>query len=106
MPASRRQPEYLYRAELGKTGYVRNRDLEFSQKDIPREELIKKVEDTISVIEKTMAQLKNEQLQEEYPALVFQEKTSTEYMLVHLATHLGYHLGQVNYHRRLLDGEK
>jgi hypothetical protein len=35
--------------------------------------------------------------------LVLKEKTSTEYFLVHLAVHLGYHLGQVNYHRRLLD---
>jgi len=91
--------------ELGNTGYVRNRDLEFSQKDISRDELIQKVEDTIRVVDKTMSQLKEEQLKEEYPVLVFREKTSTEYMLVHLATHLGYHLGQVNYHRRLLDRE-
>ena len=89
--------------ELGNTGYVRNRDLEFSQKDVPKAELVKKVEDTMLVIEKTMSQLKEDQLKEEYPVLVFREKTSTEYMLIHLATHLGYHLGQVNYHRRLLD---
>src|SRR5689334_7698132 len=56
---------------LGQTGYVRNRDLEFSQKDIPREDLIKKIEDTISVIEKTMSRLKEEQMNEEYPMLVF-----------------------------------
>ncbi len=61
------------------------------------------MEDTITVIEKTMSLLKEEQLTEEYPVVVFQEKTSTEYMLVHLAVHLDYHLGQVNYHRRLLD---
>ena len=91
--------------ELGHSGYVRNRDLEFSQKDVSREELIQKVDDTISVVEKTMSELNEEQLNQEYPALVFHEKTSTEYMLVHLATHLGYHLGQVNYHRRLLDSE-
>ena len=90
-------------AELGNTGYIRNRDLEFSLKDVPREALIKKIEGTITVVEKTMANIKEEQLNKEYPVLVFREKTSTGYMMVHLATHLGYHLGQVNYHRRLLD---
>ena len=90
-------------AEFGKTGYIRHRDLEFSLKDIPQAELVKKVEDTITVVQNSLEKLTDEQLKEEYPLLVFKEKTSTEYMLVHLATHLGYHLGQVNYHRRLLD---
>ncbi len=90
-------------AELGKTGYMRNRELEFSLKDIPQAELIKKVEDTITVVQTSLEKLTDEHLSEEYPVLVFREETSIEYMLVHLATHLGYHLGQVNYHRRLLD---
>jgi hypothetical protein len=91
-------------AVLGRSGYIRNRDLEFSQKDIPQYELITKVDDTITVIEKSMDLVNDEQLKEEYPLLVFQTKTTVEYMLVHLSAHLGYHLGQVNYHRRLLDG--
>lgn len=90
-------------AELGKTGYIRNRELEFSATDVPREELISKIIGTIDVVGKTLDQLKDDQLDEEYRVLVFQEKTSTQFMLIHLATHLGYHLGQVNYHRRLLD---
>lgn len=90
-------------AVLGNTGYIRNRDLEFSLKDIPKDELLKKIDATIVVIETTLDQLKEEQLADDYPVLIWEEKTSTAYMLVHLATHLGYHLGQVNYHRRLLD---
>ena len=90
-------------AELGNSGYIRNRDLEFSLKDIPQQELIKKVENTITVVESTLDKMTEDQLNKEYPALVFKGKTSIEYMLIHLATHLGYHLGQVNYHRRLLD---
>ena len=90
-------------AEIGKTGYIRHRDLEFSLKNIPRQELIKKVEDTIIVVENAFDTLKDEQLGEEYPLLVFAEKTSIGYFLVHLSMHLGYHLGQINYHRRLLD---
>src|SRR6188768_3225813 len=90
-------------AEIGKTGYVRDRDREFSQKNIPRDELVKMIEDTIIVVAKGLNKLKEEDLEKEYPLLVFKEKTSTGYFLIHLAVHLGYHLGQVNYHRRLLD---
>ena len=89
-------------AEIGKTGYVRHRDLEFSLENIPQKELLNKIEDTIIVLEKALDTLKNEQLDQEYPLLVFAEKTSTGYFLVHLAAHLNYHLGQINYHRRLL----
>lgn len=89
--------------ELGKTGYVRNRELEFSQKDIPRTQLLAMIDDTIRVIDRALDTVTNAQLEEEYPMLVFEQKTSTGYFLVHLSTHLGYHLGQINYHRRLLD---
>ncbi len=90
-------------ATLGQSGYIRNRDQEFSLKDIPQQELIKKIEDTIVVVDRVLSTLKEGDLQKEYPMLVLAEKTSTEYFLVHLAAHLNYHLGQINYHRRLLD---
>jgi len=90
-------------AEIGKTGYIRDRDHEFSQKNIPRDELVKMIGDTITVVENGINKLKEEDLEKEYPLLVFKEKTSTGFFLIHLAVHLGYHLGQVNYHRRLLD---
>ena len=91
-------------AELGQSGYIRNRELEFSQKDIPREELIQKIEGTIEVVTQTLDRLPAEALAQEYPLLVLKEKTSTGYFLTHLAVHLGYHLGQINYHRRILEG--
>ncbi|WP_080059607.1 DinB family protein [Spirosoma aerolatum] len=90
-------------AELGKTGYIRHRDLEFSLKDIPRTELLAKIDETRVVVEEGLTKVTEEKLAEEYPMLVFDKPTSTEYFLVHLTTHLTYHLGQINYHRRLLD---
>lgn len=90
-------------AELGKTGYVRNRELEFSLRGIPKVELLKKIDDTIAVVDDALNILTDAQLDDEYPMLVFDEKTTTGYFLVHLTTHLTYHLGQINYHRRLLD---
>jgi len=90
-------------ATLGGSNYIRNRELEFSLKDIPKQELINMIEATLTVVNQTLDKITEEQLNGEYPMLVFQEKTSTEFFLVHLATHLTYHLGQINYHRRLLD---
>ena len=89
--------------ELGGTNYVRNREAEFSQKNIPRSELLEKTEDIMLIVDHTLGNLTEDILEKEYPVLVFEKKTSTAYMLVHLTTHLAYHLGQINYHRRLLD---
>ena len=89
--------------EIGKSNYVRNRELEFSLKDVARKELLKKIDDTIDVVSKSLDSLDESMLENEYPVLIFDKKTSTEFLLIHLATHLAYHLGQINYHRRLID---
>jgi uncharacterized damage-inducible protein DinB len=89
--------------ELGKTEYVRNRDLEFSTKFVKREELLNGLMQTKEVVKQSLSNLSIEDLNQEYPILVFTEKTTTEYLLVHLTTHLTYHLGQINYHRRLME---
>lgn len=90
-------------AELGNTGYIRNRQEEFTLKDVPRAELISKLEQTIQVIDNTLPSLTQTQIDGDYPQIVFDGKMTTGYFLAHLAVHLSYHLGQVNYHRRLLD---
>jgi uncharacterized damage-inducible protein DinB len=89
--------------EIGKTGYIRNRELEFTLKNIPRQELLHRIENTLQVVNKSLDSLDENSLASEYPVLVFEAMTSTEYLLVHLSTHLTYHLGQINYHRRLID---
>ncbi len=90
-------------AILGDSGYVRQRDLEFSLKDIPKADLIKLINDTIDVVENTLGNLTEVDLQKEYKRRVFEDTMTTAYFLVHLSMHLAYHLGQINYHRRLLD---
>jgi uncharacterized damage-inducible protein DinB len=89
-------------AELGKTGYVRDRPLEFSLKDIPQSELIRKIEDTILVVNNALDHLIEADLEQTYPQIVFEKQMTTGFFLVHLSTHLAYHLGQINYHRRLV----
>ncbi len=90
-------------SELNKTGYIRNRELEFTRKNVSRVQLIQSIEATISVIENALDQLSVTDLEKEYPILIWEKKTSTAYVLIHLTTHLAYHLGQINYHRRLLN---
>lgn len=90
-------------AQLGNTGYIRHREQEFSLKDIPKTELIEKIEATITMINMVLPQLPEEDLKKEYPLVVFENPMTTDYFLIHLVAHLDYHLGQINYHRRLLD---
>lgn len=89
--------------ELGKTGYVRNRDLEFSQKNVPQAELVQMVKNTREVVDQALSTLTPAQLEADYPAKVFDYEMTTQFFLIHLVAHLSYHLGQINYHRRLLD---
>lgn len=89
-------------AELGKTGYIRDRPREFSAKDIPKEELISKIDETILVVNNTLDSLTDANLETIYPQIVFEKEMTTGFFLVHLSTHLAYHLGQINYHRRLV----
>ena len=90
-------------AQLGGTGYVRQRELEFSQKDVPLAEMKKMVTDTIEMIAETLDKLSAADLDQDYPIVLWGKPMSTEFFLVHLAGHVDYHLGQVNHIRRILD---
>jgi uncharacterized damage-inducible protein DinB len=88
---------------LGKIAYIRNRKLEFSAKNVAKATLLAQIEATQKVVQTSLSHLTSCDLEQEFPMLVFEKPTSTEYMLIHLTTHLAYHLGQINYHRRLLE---
>jgi len=88
-------------AVLANTGYVRDRPLEFSSKDVRKDELITRIEETILMVNHTLDILKEIDLEAIYPQIVFEKEMKSGFFLVHLSTHLAYHLGQINYHRRL-----
>lgn len=90
-------------AVIANTGYVREREKEFTSKNIPREELISEIEKLLVIIKQTIGKLTKEDFDRIYPINVFQKEMTTEFFMIHLTTHLNYHLGQINYHRRLLD---
>ena len=90
---------------LGKKNYIRNRDLEFSDINVSIETLKKEIEKTKNVINTTFEMLEEENLKEIYPLGVSVGQTTVAFYLTHLSVHLGYHLGQINYHRRLVDSQ-
>ena len=86
---------------LGNSGYVRDREKEFSLRDISAKDLVLEVIKTKEAIKHTLTKLDPLILEKDYPVPVFQEPMTTMYFLIHLTAHLEYHLGQINYHRRL-----
>lgn len=89
-------------AILGNTGYVRERDKEFSLKNIPASELLENIDKVKKVVLGTLPKLSDADIAKEFPFEVMGKKYPTGFFLLHLSAHLNYHLGQINYHRRLL----
>jgi uncharacterized damage-inducible protein DinB len=88
---------------IGKTGYERNREEEFSLKLVDRKQLVDEIEQTKKVVSDSLNDMEEEQLRSIYPIRVFGEDMTYEYFLLHLLGHLNYHLGQINYLRRILE---
>jgi uncharacterized damage-inducible protein DinB len=88
---------------LGNIPYERVREKEFSDKNIPATVLVKSMEETLSGIVITLQNLTDADLDKTYPINVFGKEMTTGWFLIHLYGHLNYHLGQINYHRRLLN---
>jgi hypothetical protein len=89
-------------AVLGDSGYVRDRDLEFSSGLVPRADLLAGIDSAAVDVVSTLERLSGDDFENTYPLEVFGRPMTTGYFLTHLATHLNYHLGQINYHRRML----
>lgn len=89
--------------ELGGFNYLRDRDAEFATKGVQKSVLLAAIAETRDMVDSALEKLTDGDLQQMFPVKVFSERTTIEFMVVHLATHLSYHLGQINYHRRLLD---
>ncbi len=88
-------------AVLGNTGYVRNRENEFAAKNIPRAELVNEIVHVIEVAKSSLDKMSLEEFEKDYPLEMHNKIVKTDFMLLHLISHFNYHLGQINYHRRL-----
>ena len=89
-------------ATLGDDPYTRNRDAEFALKNIPKVKLLAEIEETKQSVQTALSKLDPGTLRQNYPLNVLGKIHTTEFFLIHLAAHLNYHLGQINYHRRMV----
>lgn len=91
---------------LGNVSYVRDRDAEFALRMFTQTELLAEVENLLTIVMESVAGLSENQLKAEFPRAVLDmfPEQSTALILMHLLTHLSYHLGQINYHRRWVSG--
>lgn len=94
---------HFFGATLAQTGYVRDRDQEFRLKGATKNELIVQLEALIPLINRTLNALSREDMEADFPIFFDAPGTSTTYVLLQLLLHLNYHLGQVNYLRRVLE---
>jgi uncharacterized damage-inducible protein DinB len=93
-------------ATLGGTGYTRDRPAEFASRDLTRADVAAQVADALAQVTRTLQALDPAALDGTFPAPVGPGLTlDTTTMLVHIATHTAYHLGQIDYHRRMVSGD-
>ncbi|MDQ2720037.1 MAG: DinB family protein [Bacteroidota bacterium] len=93
---------YFIGTALGHTNYIRNRDKEFSLKNIPREKLIEDLKELPEMIGRTLSKISDDEAKITFPWPVNDKELSIQNMMIHLLAHLNYHLGQINYLRRIL----
>ena len=92
-------------AALGHTGFIRDRPSEFATKDVPREVLLESIRMAKEEVAATLASLPPSRLAEAFPLELGGGHPTIQAVLLHLSTHLAFHLGQLDYHRRAITGD-
>jgi uncharacterized damage-inducible protein DinB len=92
-------------AVLGGTGYVRDREAEFATRSGRREDLARQLRETARLVSDVLARLPREALEAPYPKIHDGVRLRCDRFLLHLCTHLAFHLGQAGYLRRALTGD-
>lgn len=98
--------QHFVGAVLGRSGYMRDRDAEFSRRGVSRADLLAEVDAAALAVEQGMSAISDEAMSDPYPETIAGRTVATGDFLVHLAAHLAYHLGQIDYHRRVVTGER
>jgi uncharacterized damage-inducible protein DinB len=91
-------------ARLGHTGYIRDRPAEFSRRSVPRAELLREIEAARDAVNAGLRGLGESELAVKFPETIAEARITTGEYLMHLTTHFAYHLGQIDYHRRVVTG--
>jgi hypothetical protein len=87
-------------AQLADTGYVRDREKEFTETaPPPRTAVMNGLDDAVALFDRVVSHLSEPQLLEAHPTAKFGTVINT---LVHLVGHFALHRGQISYIRRLV----
>ena len=92
-------------AVFGGTGYRRDRAAEFAERGVPRAELHRRIEAARAAVQSAAGRAGDVPLAGDFAEVVGGVRVAAGEYLVHLATHFAYHLGQVDYHRRMVTGD-
>lgn len=96
---------HYFGAVYGKSGYVRDRPVEFSTRGVSRAELVRIIAAAHAEVGEALDHMDPAVLEETYPEALRGENLPTGLFFLHLAVHLTYHLGQIDYHRRVVTGD-
>lgn len=87
--------------QLGGVDYHRQRDVEFTSTGLSIDDLVTKMTKVKELIPSVVSRLSRSELEATYPEEVLGKRLSTQEFLIHLYGHLNYHLGQIDYLRRI-----
>jgi uncharacterized damage-inducible protein DinB len=89
---------YYIGAEIAGTGYVRDRDREFSETQRPsKEEVLKRFDQAIVVVLRAIREQSEEDWSKSYTAMREEDAGNRFNIFLRCATHLHHHLGQMIY---------
>jgi uncharacterized damage-inducible protein DinB len=96
---------HYFGAKLGGTGYVRDRPAEFATRDVPRATILAYIEEARAAVRTAAARTSDDRQDEDFPEVIGGVRVVTGEYLIHLVSHFAFHLGQVDYHRRVVTGQ-
>jgi hypothetical protein len=97
--------QHYFGAQLGGTGYRRDRTAEFADRDVPRAEILRRIEAARAAVRAAAGRVEESALAADYPEVIADARIPTGEYLIHLVSHFAYHLGQLDYHRRMVTGD-
>jgi Protein of unknown function (DUF1572) len=96
--------QHFFGATLGKTGYQRNREAEFSKRNVSRTDLKQELSRSRQAVIAAFENLTDDSLTQVFPVQFADAPFSIRLTLLQFLGHLAYHLGQIDYHRRVVTG--
>jgi uncharacterized damage-inducible protein DinB len=97
--------QHFVGSRIGGSSYVRDRDAEFAKRGLTRAELVAELTRAKQSVHDALADRDPASVPSVFPDKVAGKTMTTEVFVLHLVAHLAYHLGQVDYHRRMTTGD-